>query len=320
MTMTSIPYVARTFLLLAISIVLMCNKYVNTLWPVACVFPPWYQVRRCDYHEPWLKHAKMCVLSLISLISMNMIAVLIQDNLEDSEANNVFKPLFLCTSGLLLYISTGSFIGNSFIWLNESERQTVNNMNRAQEMMLKIFSKAQEEYSWKLQALYFARGFLAFFAQVEHQLGAWELLDNYIIAPTITRDIVYVLIGLVGLQWSKALLMNACMTPFNVPVQPDGLAAIYNMTEPSSTAASGPVRGVQTENTRENNQPDSEFAVGANEREEERPEYSDTQNESSQDHDIVEMKEGTYVETSQHPRNMPTHKQVEELFNDSERG
>ncbi|ETO04668.1 hypothetical protein RFI_32728, partial [Reticulomyxa filosa] len=210
-TMEFIPFFVRTFLWLTISIGLMCNKYVNTFWAVSCVFPPWYQTRRCEYHDPWRKHFEMCLLSVISLFGMNMIAVVIQDNLQDSVADNVFKPLFLCTSGLLVYISTGSFIGNK--------------------AMFKVFSQSQENYDWKLQLLYFMRALLAFFAQVEHQLGAWEIFDSYIIQPTIARDVLFVLIGLIGLQWSKALLMNACVTPFNVPVQPDGLAAIYNMAE-----------------------------------------------------------------------------------------
>ncbi|ETO14182.1 hypothetical protein RFI_23183, partial [Reticulomyxa filosa] len=154
--------------------------------------------------------------------------------------NNVFKPLFLCSSGLLIYISTGSFIGNSFIWLNEAEQNRFRVVSNKKETMFKLSSGTQEDYGWRLQVLYFLRALLAFFAQIEHQLGAWEIFDSYIVQPTVYRDIVYVFIGLLGLQWSKALLMNACITPFNVPVQPDGLAAIYNMIKKKPTWISQP--------------------------------------------------------------------------------
>ncbi|ETO29209.1 hypothetical protein RFI_07917, partial [Reticulomyxa filosa] len=143
--------------------------------------------------------------------------------------NNVFKPLFLCSSGLLIYVSTGSFIGNSFIWLNDEERR-----NTQITRSIKSSEHHQEDYSWRLQVIYFLRALLAFFAQVEHQLGAWEIFDSYMFQPTICRDVIYFIIGVIGLQWSKALVMNACITPFNVAIQPNGLPAIYNIARQST--------------------------------------------------------------------------------------
>ncbi|ETO20103.1 hypothetical protein RFI_17118, partial [Reticulomyxa filosa] len=84
-TLKVMPLPLATCLWLFLSIAMMANKYVNTLWAVSCVFPPWYQTRRCEYHESWQKHLEMCCLSIISLFGMNMIAVVIQDSLQDSK-------------------------------------------------------------------------------------------------------------------------------------------------------------------------------------------------------------------------------------------
>jgi len=201
---------------------------------------------------------------------MNMMAVIIQDNLEDPTPNNIFKPLFLCASGLLIYISTGSFVGNSFIWLSDPEQHAIQNATHKRELMFKKFSGVQEEYSWKLQTMYFIRALLAFFAQVEHQLGAWEIFDSYIVQPHIYRDIAYLFIGLIGLQWSKALLMNACVTPFNVPVKPDGLmGAKYNHSphhnHPKNVTKRRRISSTPNDNDNDNNHVDVEFAIGTTE-------------------------------------------------------
>ncbi|ETO21477.1 hypothetical protein RFI_15726 [Reticulomyxa filosa] len=240
-TMNFLSLQMKSGLWFVLAIMLMCNKYVNTFWSIACVFPPWHQSRRCEHHESCRKHLEMSFLSVLSLLAMNMVAVIIQNNLQTAmpathTLHNISKPLFLCSSGLLIYISTGSFIGNSFIWLDESHSKKSEGLNSYNDEYLPFSSlfaieTSQTTYSWKSQLVYFVRALLAFFAQVEHQFGAWEIFDNYITAPTVSRDLIYVVIGLFGLHWSKALLMNACITPFHVPVQPDGIGAIYSMSE-----------------------------------------------------------------------------------------
>ncbi|ETO21759.1 hypothetical protein RFI_15444 [Reticulomyxa filosa] len=199
--MNSIPLIAKNFFWLFIAGILICNKYVNTFFRI------------------------------LSLISVNMLAVIIQNTLENALRTfimlhySIVKPLFLCSTGLLLYVATGSFIGNSFIWLHDTELQTTTSNPY---LTLANFHQQRRQYTWKVRLGYFLRAALSFFAQVEHQLGAWEIFDDYLVKPTLRRDIIYIIIGIVGLQWSKALLINACLTPFSV-------SGIYNNKEETNT-------------------------------------------------------------------------------------
>lgn len=76
-------------------------------------------------------------------------------------------------------------------------------------------------------AIWYFRGFISMESQILHTTGSWTFFDSYLFpnhGKYWWRDVVYVVIGTLGLWWSRALFLKACITPFNVTGgQPDGL-------------------------------------------------------------------------------------------------
>merc|ERR1712032_888293 len=72
--------------------------------------------------------------------------------------------------------------------------------------------------------VYYFRGFISIESQILHTTGSWTFFDTYLFAWRWQRDVGYVVAGVLGLWWSRALVLKACITPFNVSGgQPDGL-------------------------------------------------------------------------------------------------
>eukprot|EP01084_Bolivina_argentea_P161695 281462_1 len=254
----------------------------NTFWCISGVSPPWYKGKVIYIDDPISKHIKYIFQSCLVISAYSLIWSTSSRFLENYSEGSVWRELFYTAAGLLLFITTGSFVANSAIWTddfkddfkdddgyikyesdvlimndqkstglfsinideisdadltnalnklkpNGTSLDTVSNLYLKQKLMDNennvgvIIEEKEKKKHCEQYVIYYIRGFISLESQILHTTGSWTFFDTYLFKWSIYRDIAFIIVGVIGLWWSKALLMKACITPFNVAgAHPDG--------------------------------------------------------------------------------------------------
>jgi len=176
----------------------------DTFWAVAALHPirpskggamhgPPHPM--ADHESPGWVHfttSALCVLSVAGQCAMWMG---VWNLLEYYFPSTIWREVAYVLGGLLIFSTTKTYLGRSYI--AEAE---------------------QYEVRRPLSATLVARALVSILGHFLHMTGVWTLFDSYMWpeCPDNRRNLVYVAVGLLGLQVSGTLQSEACISPISV--------------------------------------------------------------------------------------------------------